>query len=459
MLKNHPCFLLFIVFIASVPIHSIAQCRSAPVAPLCLGTEPLLVDNEVLNQGITKWYYGGAVTMNSLTLNGGTLVVAGDLTIDRFYMDSGTIYISPGARFVIGSGIGAGLILKGNSAIYNYGRCEVQRNLSLESGYASAVKPNLVINANTASIFRMPNQYFVINNAFSWFVNNGSAEFWGIITDPLSSPAAVCLGNGSSTRMAVLINKIMNTYAVPAGTACLNVYQYSQFYNQLTADNGLLVCLGSGHTSDAGCIPSGCTPNHWGAAQVFSNCTGCSSVIALGMEFTSFMAVAKADDKIQLEWKVSSGRLGYQFRIERSRNGQDFSPIDSILATDTRVAFQYIDNNPLKGNNYYMIRLINQLTGNEVSSKIIRVTATSHTPFTIYPMPFDDKISISYAPGMLPEKIILTDVMGRNILIRNHSKESSRNVEVDVLENLEPGIYIIHLRTSRNVVSRTIIKR
>ena len=42
---------------------------------------------------------------------------------------------------------------------------------------------------------QMNNQYFVINNADSWFVNKGKAYFHGIITDPQSSPAACAQRN------------------------------------------------------------------------------------------------------------------------------------------------------------------------------------------------------------------------------------------------------------------------
>ena len=131
-----PIFLLSIVLLYfSSQIQ--AQCISAPSPPDCNGTESLVTDNETINAGVDRWFYGAAATFGSLTMNGGTLTVCGDLTIDRFYMDSGTIYVRPGARFVIGSGIGAGLILKGHSYLYNYGTFEIQRNLSLDNGWAS----------------------------------------------------------------------------------------------------------------------------------------------------------------------------------------------------------------------------------------------------------------------------------------------------------------------------------
>src|SRR5687768_16781789 len=350
------CFLFLLLFF-SVP-KIFAQCLTPVSPPACNGTEPLLIDNETLSIGISKWYYGPSVTMNNLTLNGGSLVVCGDLTIDKFYMDSGTVYVRPGARFVIGSGIGAGLVLKGNSTFYNYGTCEVQRNLSLDNGYATAATPNIVINATSSSVFKMSNQYFVINNAYSWFVNNGSAEFWGIITDQQSSAGSVCLGQASSTRMAVLINKIADSYRVPVASACLNVSQFSQFNNKLTNDPGLSVCLGSGHNSSSGC--GGCPANNWGAAQVFTNCMGCGSLTVLGVQFTSFTALHRLNGGTKLSWQFAPVTKNAVFKIQRSADGKNYQTVDSIIVIDESTSlFNTIDKTPAPGNNYYMIKYIN----------------------------------------------------------------------------------------------------
>ena len=446
------CFLFLLLFF-SVP-KIFAQCLAPVSPPACDGTEPLLLDNETLNSGISKWYYGGSTTMSSLTLKGGTLVVCGNLTIDKFYMDSGTIYIRPGARFVISSGIGAGLILRGNSYIYNYGTCEVQRNLSLENGYATAATPNKIINATSSSVFKMSNQYFVINNPFSWFVNKGSADFWGIITDPQSSPGSVCLGDESSTRMAVLINKIVDTYRVPVGNACLNVYQFSQFANKLTNDPGLFACLGSGHTSTSGC--GGCPANNWGAAQVFTSCSGCSALTVLGSQFISF-TVAQANGGNKLEWQINPVERNGFFKIDRSANGKDYQTIDSfVIKEESTSLFNVIDKNPVSGNNYYMIRYIDPFTGVATSSKPVKIFSESINGFSVYPMPFDNKFFVSQAKGI--EKIILTDLAGRNILIRYSLKPGSELIEIGVLQKIQPGVYIIHIQTEKNVMAKTIFK-
>lgn len=445
---------IFFLALLLLPFSIFAQCFSPPSPPGCTGTEALVTDNETINQGTSKWFYGATRTMNSLTMNGGTLTVCGDLTIDKFYMDSGTIYIRPGARFVIGGGIGAGLVLKGNSIIYNYGTLECQRNLSLDNGYASAAKPNRIVNATNSSVFTMANQYLVINNQFSSFVNNGAAHFWGIITDYFSTAGSVCLGNGSTTRMSILINRIANTYSVPDGSACVYVNQYSQFYGRLTSDVGLYACVGASHTSDSGCIPFGCTPNNWGAAQVFTNCAGCASLSVLAINFKNFSAEKNQNEKTELKWYMSNSLNAGQFKIMRSADGQHFKAVDSITVPQSgQTVFNYIDNDPLAGENYYMIQYTDP-NSSSIASQTVRMVFDS---MSIYPSPFNHKFFIRHGNNGKPEKVIVTDLTGQNISVNTFTRTSGIT-EVLVPENLQPGIYVIHVRTRNNIIARTILK-
>lgn len=455
MLKTYFLSLLSIFFLS---ISSFPQCLNSVPPPACAGTEALVTEGETLNSGTTKWYYGAAATISTLTLNGGTLVVCGDLTVDKLYMDKGTIFIRQGGRFVIGSGLGSGLQFKGDCSIYNYGTCEVQRNLSLENN-ATAATPNRVINALSSSVFKMSNQYFVINNAHSWFVNNGTAEFWGIITDAQASANSVCLGNDSKTRMAILINKVADSYVVPSGSACLYVYQFSEFYGKLTSSPALFACLGSGHTSSTSCIPFGCTPNNWGSAQVFANCAGCAAITALPVQFISFTVSQEAGSINKLQWQVGTGIADGFFTILRSADGENYEAIDSIPVKQATF-FNAVDKNPLQGNNYYMIRYINSRTGMTINSKMAKVFSEISTGFSLYPVPFDNKFYVGFIPGTHPEKIILTDVNGRNIRIRSIIREEAKLVEVVVLDKIQPGIYIIHMQAdNKNIVAKTIFKR
>ncbi|MGC4039058.1 MAG: T9SS type A sorting domain-containing protein [Chitinophagaceae bacterium] len=454
-----PKFLLLkAILLIAFPFTVFSQCITALPVPACTGSEPLINDGDVLSGGSTKWYYGGVAFFNTLTVDGGTLVVCGDLTIDKFYMNTGKIFIRPGARLVIGSGIGAGLEFKGDCAIYNYGTCQIQRNLSLENN-ATATTPNIIVNALSSSVFLMSNQYFVIGNSSSWFVNNGKAEFWGIITDQQSVASSVCLGNGSSTKMAVLINKVANTYAVPSGSACLNVYQFSEFYGQLTSSASLMTCLGSAHSSNSSCIPFGCRPNYWGASQLFTNCSGCATInLALSVQFISLSATSINQHKTQLQWETDVGNEKGAFIIYRSNDGKQFLPIDSIFKEDNRLTYNYTENQSINDIDYYMIKFINTQTGNMIYSKIIKVISTIKNNLTLFPVPFFDKFSINYEDGTIPNKISLKDVQGRLMRIRSIVRGEANEVDVIVLDKIPAGLYIIQMETNKSIITRPILK-
>jgi len=255
------------------------QCKSALPPDPCLGTEPAPVNNEIMTVGVKKWYYGPAATINQLTLRGGTLVVCTDLTINNLVLDSGTIVINPGAKLTAGGG-GSGMIWQGGCAVYNYGRFEITTNLNMQGPYASATRPNILMNASSSSSSRSFN-YLVINDPNSSYVNYGTADFGGIITDNFSAPGSVCLGSGSILREQVLINKIKDTYAAPSGNACLSVSNFSQFLDTLTNYPTLLVCIGPSHTSQTGGTNK---PNAWGEATKFTNCTSCANTSLLNQE-------------------------------------------------------------------------------------------------------------------------------------------------------------------------------
>jgi hypothetical protein len=306
----------------------------------------------------------------------------------------------------------------------------------------------------------MSNQYFVINNAFSWFVNNGSAECWGIITDQQASAGSVCLGGGSTTKMAILINKVANSYTAPNGNACVHVFQYSEFFGQLTAAPSLFACLGNSHTSNAGCIPFGCQPNNWGAAQVFTNCAGCAAITVLPVQFSSFAATQMANGTNKLQWEINSDVQDAVFMIMRSSDDEHYQVIDSVIVNEGGSSFfNSFDKTPLQGNNFYMIRYMNLKTGQMINSKMAKVFSKISAGLHLFPVPFDNKFFVSFAPGTHPEKIIVTDVNGQNIRTRNIIREAAQLVEVMVLDKIQPGIYIIHMRTDKNIVAKTIFKR
>jgi hypothetical protein len=296
----------------------------------------------------------------------------------------------------------------------------------------------------------------VINNSFSWFVNNGTSEFGGVITDQLSAPSSVCLGNGSVTRMNILINKTVDAYKVNVGNACIYVAQTSIFNNKLTANPNLYACLSSGHSSYSGC--GGCPANNWGAAHVV---TGCASCMALSVLETSFidLNVSTLRTGNQLNWTITGSSAPGKFSIERSADALHFTPIATVnVPENTNTTFYHLDKSPLPGYNYYMIKYLNA-DQSHINSKAVRVSSEPTNGFSVSPMPFSRNLSISLSKDLQPEKIIITDITGKNIPIRYNIHPPGNKIDIEVMQELASGIYILHLKTAQSMMAQTIFKQ
>ncbi|MBC7904823.1 MAG: T9SS type A sorting domain-containing protein [Gemmatimonadaceae bacterium] len=433
---------------------SSAQCLTAPVMPACTGTEPLLLNAETVNISTTKYFYGAPAIYGDLYMNGGTLIVCGDLTVDRFVMDSGTVFIQPGARFVIGGGIGYGVVLKGKCAFYNYGTLQSVRNISFDNGWASPSKPNIIINATPASEFKMSNQYFVINNANSWFVNKGKADFHGLITDPQCQPGVVCLGLASETKMTVLYNRVKNAYVAPEGSACLNVSEYSQIYDTLTRFPQINVCLGPTHRTDSTCMPFGCKPS-WGLANKFHSCAACSVIQLLSAKFTTVSAV-QTEKAHLIQWNLENFSPAGQIEIQQSRNGFEFQ---TILTRNMQDKFQYSTTKLFAGNNFYRIRYADKETGVSIFSSVVSISGGLPSgEIQIYPNPFVSDVMIE-----IPET---TDIVTIEIVnpsgqvIRSQKTRSlDRKIKISIPQEWPDGIYLFVVKAGQESWTRKLVKK
>jgi hypothetical protein len=415
-----------------------SQCITPPAFPVCNGTEPLVVNSDNITVTQTKYFYGAPATVSNVKLSGGTLVVSGNLTLSDLVLDSGMIFIHPSATLIITNG--GGLVLRGNSAIYNKGIFQCMGNIVLDNTYVTAAKPNALFNDVLAQ-WKMQNQYFVINNPFSWFVNNGLAEFHGIITDPLSAPGCICLGDHSHTNLTVLYNKAKNTYVVPTGAACLSVSQYSQFYDTLTAFPSLNVCLGNLHNSDATCTAWGCKPNAWGAAQVVVGCSTCRAVLTLlPLNFQTVSATAYSNYN-EIKWEMGEERTGVLFYVERSEDGRNFKTVDSVRSRQ-QTRFSIKDFRNTTGMAYYRI-VASDPDGRKQVSKTMAVRQQP-VDAELFPNPFYDQLNLTLPAGTNARTIEITDALGHTV--QTFLTEPGRNNITLHFSNLAPGLYYLMLK-------------
>lgn len=447
------CLFLFLTF--SV-VRSSGQCLTAPVAACSAG--PSAVDGETLNAGTTKWYNGAGI-FGDYKLNGGTLIICGDLTIDRFMMDSGTVFIQSGSRLVIGNGIGSGLVLRGNSAIYNSGTLEIMRNLSLENGWTSSAKPNVVINVLLTSVLKMQNQYFVINNTHSWFVNKGTAYFHGLITDPQASAGSVCLGTASETKMTVLYNKVRNSYVAPEGSACVHVSEFTQLWDTLTQYPQVNMCLGAGHRTDSSCRPFGCKPLAWGKANLFRGCSSCATIQLVPVaRFISFY-VTRSGNKNRLQWELEGSSPGGIFTAERSADNRNYQPVNSITLNSAYPGTDYAteDPHPLPGVNYYRIRYQEPGATEEAFSRTIRTESENATGTGLWPNPVKEQAMI-FIPVKGTARVIISGIDGKVIL--DYTLVAGGSIQtLNFPHSMSAGLYVATIIAGNEVYRQKFVKQ
>lgn len=427
---------------------SYAQCLTAPPFPACTGTEPLVVANDNIGLSQTKYFYGSVTDLSNVKLSGGTLVVCADLTLTDFVFDSGILFIQPTATLIVNNG--AGIVARGNTAVYNAGTFQCLGNYVMDGSYATALNPNVFINTSLSSRLKMPNQYFVINNPNSKFINNGQADFHGLITDPAAASGSVCLGFNSQTRMRYLYNRAKHPYIAPSGAACVSVRDYSQFYDTLTIYPDINFCLASTHTSDASCIPWGCKPNAWGSGQVTNNCSSCSMVLTfLPVTIKKLEARANANYN-EISWQTGDQQKNI-FYVQRSIDRYDFTTIDSVKG-DNKTHFVFKDYS-FENNSYYRISL--NKGEKKINSDMVHVKRPDEEQ--VYPNPFKSYLIVPLkSKATKSTSIRITDTYGREIIPSNMTVNKNR-VYLK-FESLAKGIYLIVITNGKDNDSYKVIK-
>jgi methionine-rich copper-binding protein CopC len=59
----------------------------------------------------------------------------------------------------------------------------------------------------------------------------------------------------------------------------------------------------------------------------------------------------------------------------------------------------------------------------------------------------------------VPQKILLTDITGRHIRTNTIVKQNQQRVDITIMDQLEPGVYIIHVQTDKTYIAQTILRK
>jgi hypothetical protein len=167
--------------------------------------------------------------------------------------------------------------------------------------------------------------------------------------------------------------------------------------------------------------------------------------------FTAVKNGAKAD----LDWRTTSELNTASFSVERSSNGVAYIGIGSIAAAGTSTTektYSHTDAAPLKGSNYYRLKMIDT-DGSFTYSPVRVVNFDKADEITIFPVPAKEYINVRGAASGAQVDII--SITGQRVA----SVKAKSAVEKISIAALPLGTYVVVVREDgKKVFSQQFVK-
>lgn len=160
-----------------------------------------------------------------------------------------------------------------------------------------------------------------------------------------------------------------------------------------------------------------------------------------------------------IDWNSLTEAVGDVFEIEHSSNGADFNKIATIKANGTPGHYNYTDEQPYDGINYYRLNLSNN-DGTRYYSKIVSATVNTSNVFVVsaFPNPAVNEISVKVKGNIAANAVLsLTDGSGKLIATKKVTAISEEVATFDATQ-LPAGMYIIRFEDGIHHQSIKIMK-
>ncbi len=181
--------------------------------------------------------------------------------------------------------------------------------------------------------------------------------------------------------------------------------------------------------------------------------------IVLPVRLTTFSATPEAR-KIALTWTTSSEENNAGFEVQKSIDGEHFETIETIEGNGTSIevnTYDFIDENPISGENYYRLKQ-NDFDGNFEYSDILIVQFDNEVKASIFPNPTTEKLVVTTE---LQEEMNIRIFNMNGQLVYQNAKRVENQVEIN-LENLAKGNYILQVTNTNDqsiIYNGTFVKQ
>ena len=420
---------------------------------------------------------GTSVSSNNLSGTSFSSTLSGLLPSTTYYFyayattASSTIYASVEGSFtttlvsVGGQGVVISQVYGGGgsaSATYNADYVELHNNtlISQNIGGCKLLYGSTTGNlgSTTTNTFTFPTGTTIPAGGYLLIANNPGT---GLAPLPLTADHIMTINMGGSNGKIVFgSSSILNnaTYsAQPAGS----VYDFVGYGTANESETSTVLGL---NTTNAGFRNSfGCDDTNNNLAD-FSTATpaprNSSSPIqicsVLPVKLLSFEASKSTNNSVRINWSTIQEINLARFEIERSADGRKWQSIHQLTVpgnSDQVKNYQWVDINPLQGNNYYRLRSVN-MDGTYEFSAVRTININTKNQFTIFPNPAKNQVNlqIPIASGEAAQ-IELFNAQGIRVML---SKTNSSLINLPV-QSFGRGIYQIRVTRNGNAETSRLI--
>jgi hypothetical protein len=182
----------------------------------------------------------------------------------------------------------------------------------------------------------------------------------------------------------------------------------------------------------------------------------------LPVTFTRFAARWK-NTAVQLDWQVADESNIERYTIERAEDGQHFSTLGSVAATNTfgSHSYDYLDASPLPGTNYYRIR-IEETTGSVRYSSIVTLKSDDNATQYISVQPNPVKNNVLQFETSLPAgayKLKVINSAGVTVMSTSYQHNGGMAIQtIPVRSQLTSGVYHVVITGSKTRVTSSFVK-
>jgi len=182
----------------------------------------------------------------------------------------------------------------------------------------------------------------------------------------------------------------------------------------------------------------------------------------LPVELTFFRADTEQGRRVYLNWETASEENNKHFEIQHSMDGRNFKAIGVELGsgtTDLIQQYQYIDQFPSIGTNYYRLKQVDLDGAYEFSPVVsVNIDQAWEVVAVAYPNPFFNQFQIQLIEDTI-EDLRVEVIDARGVRITSATWESGQSQQMIDMAPYSAGLYHISVHTKqRPIFSRTVMK-